>query len=133
IADVLRALGHGRMVLAYSGGLHHIFPPGARLPRPFRPLKLRIESIDIAAYVAARSREQPSFVDAVVRDLTRRRNLYTPIAPGTPAAVTAEVVRRRHEAWRERALPRAAASAAPVARPLAGAAGKAGAGGAAGA
>jgi 1-acyl-sn-glycerol-3-phosphate acyltransferase len=114
VADVLRTLGGGRMILAYSGGLHHVFPPGARLPKLFEPMKLRIETIDIAEYVAAREREPVPFVDAVIRDLTRRRDLYTPIAPGTPAAVTAEVVRRRHLAWKERteggqAAPEAAA------------------------
>lgn len=102
IADVLRALGRGRMILAYSGGLHHVFPPGARLPKVFQPMKLRIESIDIARYLADRAREPGRFVEAVIRDLTRRRDLHTPIAPGTPAAVTAEVVRRRHLAWKER-------------------------------
>jgi len=99
IVDVLRCLGRGRMIVAYSGGLHHVFPPDAKLPRFFRTMVIRIESIDIAAYILERARERPSFVDAVVRDLTRRRDLYTPIAAGTPAAVTAEVVRRRHRAW----------------------------------
>jgi hypothetical protein len=99
IADVLPALGHGRMVLAYSGGLHHVFPPGAVAPRPFRRIRVRIESVDIAEYIAARAREPLPFVDAVVHDLTRRRDLHTPVAPGTPAAVTAEVARRRRTAW----------------------------------
>jgi hypothetical protein len=95
IADVLRTVRSGRMILAYSGGLHHVFPPGARLPRVFQPLELRIESIDIAGYLAEREREPGDLVDCVRRDLTRRRDLYTPIAPGTPPAVTAEIVRRR--------------------------------------
>ncbi len=115
IADVLRALGRGRMIVAYSGGLHHVLPPGKTLPRFFQSMVVRIESIDIAEYNAERARERPSFVDAVVRDLTRRRDLYTPIAVGTPAAVTAEVVKRRHRAWRNRALPN---SAGFVAMPL---------------
>lgn len=101
IADVLRALGRGRMILAYSGGLHHVFPPGARLPRVLQPITLRIEALDIAEYVAERAAEGGSFTDAVVRDLTRRRDLHTPIAAGTPAPVTAEVVRRRHRAYQE--------------------------------
>jgi hypothetical protein len=99
IADVLLALGHGRMILAYSGGLHHVFPPGARLPRPFRPMKVRVESLDISDYIAERAREAGDFAEAVVRDLTQRRDVHTPIAPGTPPAVAAEVVRRRHRAW----------------------------------
>lgn len=96
VAEVIRSLGTGRMILAYSGGLHHVFRPGASRPRLFKSLHLRIESIDIASYVDARTHEPPSFTGAVVRDLTRRRDLHTPIAPGTPPQVSAEVVRRRH-------------------------------------
>lgn len=95
IAQVLRSLGTGRMILAYSGGLHHVFRPGASRPRIFKSIRVRLESIDIASYVEARMREPPSFNGAVVRDLTQRRDLHTPIAPGTPAGVSAEVVRRR--------------------------------------
>lgn len=96
IAEVLRSMGSGRMVLGYSGGLHHVFRPGASRPRFFKSLHIRLESLDIAEYVAARMEEDGTFPEAVVRDLTRRRDLHTPIAPGTPAAVSAEVVRRRN-------------------------------------
>ncbi len=126
VVEVLQALGTGRMILAYSGGLHHVFPPGASRPRFFRPMSLRLESLDIAAYLAERGRERPSLTDAVVRDLTRRRDLYTPIAPGTPTAVAAEVMRRRQKAWIQRSLPagvnrrpHAAAVRSVVARPAA--------------
>jgi hypothetical protein len=102
IADVLRSLRTGRMLLAYSGGLHHIFPPDARFPRLLRPVTLRIESLAIDEYVAEREAEGDSFTEAVVADITRRRDLHTPIAVGTPAPVTAEVVRRRHRAWLQR-------------------------------
>lgn len=101
VAEVLEAVGTGRMILAYSGGLHHVLPPGARRPRPFKTLSLRLESLDIAEYIAQRKREGGSLVRAVVRDLTRRRDLYTPVAPGTPTAVSVEVVRRRHRALAE--------------------------------
>lgn len=101
IAQVLSALGTGRMILAYSGGLHHVFPPGATRPSPFKTLSLRMESVDIAEYVAQRRQERGSFTHAVIRDMTRRRDLYTPIAPGTPAAVSVEVVRRRQRALAE--------------------------------
>jgi hypothetical protein len=100
IAEVLRCLGSGRMVLAYSGGLHHVFQPGASRPRFFKTLHLRLESLDIARYVEERLKEPGRFTDAVVRDLTRRRDLHTPIAPGTPAEVSAEVVRRRSITWK---------------------------------
>ena len=95
IADVLMGLGHGRMILAYSGGLHHVFRPGARFPSFFKVIHLKLESLDIADYIEARKKEGWSFSSAVVRDLTRRRDLHTPIAPGTPSPVRAEIRRRR--------------------------------------
>lgn len=98
VAEVIEAIGTGRMILAYSGGLHHVFPPGATRPRLFRTLSLRLESLDIAAYVEQKRQEPGSFTEAVVRDLTFRRDLYTPVAPGTPTAVSVEVVRRRQRA-----------------------------------
>jgi hypothetical protein len=104
VAEVLRSIRTGRMILAYSGGLHHVFRPGAARPRFFKSLHLRLESIDIASYIDARMHEPPSFVDAVVRDLTHRRDLYTPIAPGTPPEVSAEVVRRRYRCWKGHTL-----------------------------
>ncbi|MFN2327100.1 MAG: hypothetical protein ABR551_14640, partial [Gemmatimonadales bacterium] len=106
IADVLRSIRTGRMILAYSGGLHHVLRPGAARFKFFKSLHLRLESIDIASYIDARMHEPPSFVDAVVRDLTHRRDLYTPIAPGTPPEVGAEVVRRRYRCWKGRRLAR---------------------------
>lgn len=95
IADVLLGLEHGRMILAYSGGLHHVFAPGDKFPRFFRVVHLKIESLDIAGYIEERRSDGWSFAASVVRDLTRRRDLYTPIAPGTPSPVRAEVRRRR--------------------------------------
>ncbi len=100
IADILRSIRTGRMILAYSGGLHHVLRPGTARFRFFKALHLRLESVDIASYIDARMSEPPSFVDAVVRDLTHRRDLYTPIAHGTPAEVSAEVVRRRYHCWK---------------------------------
>ncbi|MFW5947713.1 MAG: hypothetical protein ACOCUW_04405, partial [Gemmatimonadota bacterium] len=95
IADVLLGLGRGRMILAYSGGLHHVFAPGDKFPRFFRVVHVKIESLDIATYIEERRKDGWSFVASVVRDLTRRRDLHTPIAPGTPSPVRAEVRRRR--------------------------------------
>lgn len=123
IAEVLRSIRTGRMILAYSGGLHHVFRPGAGRPKFFKSLHLRLESIDIATYIEERMSESLPFPAAVVRDLTQRRDLHTPIAPGTPPEVGAEVVRRRHSCWQSgEVAPTARArtvdgpgSAAPVA------------------
>ncbi len=79
IADILDAIPAGPMLLAYSGGLHHVQAPGERLPRPFRKIRIAIERVDIAEYRAARMAEAGSeagFKRAVVNDLNRRRDLH---------------------------------------------------------
>jgi hypothetical protein len=91
IADVLEALGGGRMLLAYSGGLHHIQVPGERLPRLWKRLPMRLEVVDIAAYRRGLQAEGArDFKLAVKRDLEGRRDLYCtsdtpPHVKGDPA------------------------------------------------
>ena len=50
IADLLRGLRGGRMLLAFSQGLHHIQAPGEGRPKLFQPVRLRLESLDIDDY-----------------------------------------------------------------------------------
>jgi hypothetical protein len=85
IADILETMGEGRMLIAYSGGLHHVQVPGERFPRLFKTIRMRLEAVDMAAYRAARLEEGGArgFRRAVVRDLERRRDLYCPIDPET--------------------------------------------------
>jgi 1-acyl-sn-glycerol-3-phosphate acyltransferase len=81
IADILEAIAEGPMLVAYSGGLHHVQAPGESLPRLFRTIRMNLERIDIAAYRAQMRRETGSdaaFKRAVVSDLERRRDLYCP-------------------------------------------------------
>lgn len=80
IADILEALPGGRILIVYSGGLHHIQAPGELLPRPFKTILCRFEIIDIASYKANVTAEYPGlgFRAAVVRDLSRRRDAYCP-------------------------------------------------------
>lgn len=80
IADILETIDEGRMLLAYSGGLHHIHTPGDRFPRLFKTLRLRLEIVDISAYRTARMEEAgpKGFRRAVVRDLEERRDRNCP-------------------------------------------------------
>jgi hypothetical protein len=85
IADILESIDDGRMLLAYSGGLHHVQVPGEKNPRVFQTLRMRLELVDIGAY-----REQMmavygprGFKKAVAEDLERRRDLYCPVRPDT--------------------------------------------------
>ncbi len=83
IADILETMGEGRMLIAYSGGLHHVQVPGERFPRLLKTIRLRLEIVDMASYRAAHLEEAGAkgFRRAVGRDLERRRDLYCPIDP----------------------------------------------------
>jgi hypothetical protein len=52
VTDILKGLDKGQMVIAYSGGLHHIQVPGETFPRFFKTLKMDIETFEIAEYKA---------------------------------------------------------------------------------
>jgi hypothetical protein len=89
IADILEVLPDGRMLMVYSGGLHHVQVPGERLPRLFKTIRVRMEMIDIAAYKKDLARSHPgeSFHRAVVDDLTRRRDEYCPTAENSDSEI----------------------------------------------
>jgi hypothetical protein len=79
IADILLAVKEGRMLLAYSGGLHHVQVPG-HIPNVFKTVRLRLEIVDIPQYIAAMmSNGGPEqFKRNVMRDLDARRDRYAP-------------------------------------------------------
>lgn len=77
IADILEAIGHGPLMVAYSGGLHHVQVPGQLVPRLFQTLRMRLEVLDIADYRAAMAGDDPDDLKRNVKqDLERRRDLY---------------------------------------------------------
>ncbi len=80
IADILEAIPAGRMLIAYSGGLHHVQAPGELLPRPFKTVRLRLEVVEIADYRAAvlGGRDPAAWKELVKADLERRRDLNCP-------------------------------------------------------
>jgi hypothetical protein len=79
VADILLALKQGRMLLAYSGGLHHVQIPG-HVPRIFKTIRLRTEVLEISDYIAAMMKEggPENFKKNVIRDLEWRRDHYCP-------------------------------------------------------
>ena len=81
IADILEVLPEGRLLLVYSGGLHHIQTPGELLPRVFKRVRCRLEMLNIAEYKQELAMSYPELDlrGAVISDLTRRRDAYCPI------------------------------------------------------
>jgi 1-acyl-sn-glycerol-3-phosphate acyltransferase len=80
VADLLRAIPGGRMLIAYSGGLHHIQVPNQLIPKPFKTLHMKIENLDIAAYRDAMLHRYGTegFKGGVILDLENRRDAYCP-------------------------------------------------------
>jgi 1-acyl-sn-glycerol-3-phosphate acyltransferase len=83
VADILRTIDSGQMLMAYSGGLHHVQIPGQHFPRLFRTIRMRFELLDIAEYRAEMLRLAGggSLKNVVKEDLDRRRDLYSPMTP----------------------------------------------------
>lgn len=81
IADILAAIPEGKMLIAYSGGLHHVQVPGQHLPRPFKTLRMNLEEIDIGSYRAHLNHldDPQEFKSLVKVDLADRRDRHCPV------------------------------------------------------
>jgi hypothetical protein len=84
VATILQTIPSGELLMAYSGGLHHVQMPGQWFPRLFKTIRMRFELLDIAAYRAGMETQATasgSYKNAVKQDLDRRRALYSPMTP----------------------------------------------------
>lgn len=50
VVDVLDGLNTGQLIIAYSGGLHHVQIPGEGLPKLFKQIKMNIEVFEMQEY-----------------------------------------------------------------------------------
>lgn len=80
VADILRAIPNGKMLLAYTGGLHHVQVPGQNVPKIFKDVRMSLEIVDIAQYKQSLDvhEHQKGFKAAVKHDLERRRDTLRP-------------------------------------------------------
>lgn len=81
IADLVRSTPDGEMLLAYSQGLHHIQIPGQTLPKFFKPVRMRLEILDIRSYrekmlEGLDPEDAMAFRKRVIQDLTERRDRH---------------------------------------------------------
>jgi 1-acyl-sn-glycerol-3-phosphate acyltransferase len=82
IADVLLLVPDGKLLLAYSGGLHHVQAPGEHVPRLFRTVRMNFERVDVAAYRETMLAEgEAGFRSRVKADLEARRDRWCPATP----------------------------------------------------
>ena len=81
VVDILAGLEKGQMVIAYSGGLHHVQVPDEGLPHLFKTLKMNLEAFDISEYKAMFSLPAGSdtWKKAVLDDLQSRLETKTPV------------------------------------------------------
>ena len=79
-ADLLKNMNSGRMLLAYSGGLHHVQFPSQLFPKLFKTLRMRVESLSIAQYkdLVRQKCRNCSFKYALIKDLQFRLENYCP-------------------------------------------------------
>jgi 1-acyl-sn-glycerol-3-phosphate acyltransferase len=79
IAEILNEMHDGKILIAYSGGLHHVQYPGERLPHLFKAIKLNIETLDIPQYKASFKSEGIQFRKDIVADLESRLKKNCPL------------------------------------------------------
>ena len=84
VAEILLSIPEGRLLFAYSGGLHHVQAPGERWPRFFRKVRMDFEVVDLAAYRDRFLAEsgRAGFREAVIDDMEDRLMAKSPVEPG---------------------------------------------------
>ena len=83
VADIIEAVQDGRMIIGYSGGLHHVQHPGETFPRLFKIIRMNLEALDIARYREEMHAAGGDYKRAVMADLERRRDENCPVDLGS--------------------------------------------------
>jgi len=79
VFDIIRTLDKGKMLVLYSGGLHHIQAPGSGFPKLFKKFSLRLEALDIADYKKQHmpaSAPTATHCSNIIQDLQNRRDFH---------------------------------------------------------
>ena len=80
VADIIAELEEGNILVAYSGGLHHVQVPGQKLPRLFKKLKLNLEILDVEEYKSRFNTEGIQWKRDLTADFQRRLETNCPVA-----------------------------------------------------
>ncbi len=83
VVDILAGLDKGQLILAYSGGLHHIQAPGEGFPKPFKTIKMDIEVFEIEDYkkLFDAPHDSQTWKKMVLDDLQHRLETKPPTFP----------------------------------------------------
>jgi 1-acyl-sn-glycerol-3-phosphate acyltransferase len=81
IAEVLEGLHSGKMIIAYSGGLHHVHVPGEKAYHFFKTLKMNLDLLDIADYknMFPKPIGSEEWRKSVIADLQHRLETKVPV------------------------------------------------------
>lgn len=90
VADILEHLSDGNILVAYSGGLHHVQIPGEFKPNFFKTLKMNVEVLDIDEYKSRFNTEGIQWKKDVVADFQHRLENNCPVADDTPVIKASE-------------------------------------------
>jgi len=72
IVDIIEKLDSGNMVLAMSGGLHHVQKPGQLFPKLFKTIAMNVVKVDIKVYKAQFQGSRSEVKLRMIEDLQRR-------------------------------------------------------------
>jgi hypothetical protein len=104
VTQILQTMGSGEMLMAYSGGLHHVQIPGQAFPHVFKTIRMRYELLEIGAYLAAMQAQAAGrpLKNAVKADLDRRRDLHCPMTSESTRQPSATAARPHRDVARRR-------------------------------
>lgn len=79
VVDILNKLDSGKMMIAYSGGLHHVQAPGQAIPKVFQTIRCAFEQLDIVEYKKQfADLPEADFRQAIIKDLEDRMRKNIP-------------------------------------------------------
>lgn len=72
VAEIISELNEGRILIGYSGGLHHVQYPGQLYPKLFKKIQLNLEVLEVDEYKDQFKSDGIQFRKDIVADLEDR-------------------------------------------------------------
>ena len=81
VTDIIEVLNDGGMILALSGGLHHVQAPGQHFPRLFKKISMNFAYLDLQEYKSMFPGSPRERKIGMVQDLQQRLERDCPAPP----------------------------------------------------